>query len=63
MKDIFKIEITPAKNGFIIEAHADNKGKVVTETYACESQASVMRRVSDLAKKLQYPMVANGSLG
>lgn len=55
MKDIIKIEITPAKNGFILEAHGDNKGKVVTETYACESAASVMRRLPSLLKKLGVP--------
>lgn len=54
MKDIIKIEITPAANGFILEAHADNKGKVVTATYACESQQSVMRRLPDLLKTMEF---------
>lgn len=53
MKDIIKIEITPAHKGFIIEAHGDNNGKVVTKTYACESAASVMRQLPDLMRNLQ----------
>ena len=55
MKDIIKIEITPAKNGYILEAHGDNNGKVVTETYACESAASVMRRLPPLLQNLRAP--------
>jgi hypothetical protein len=54
VKDVIKIEITPAANGFIIEAHADKNGKVATTTYACESQQSVMRRLPELLKKLEY---------
>lgn len=54
MKDLIKIEITQVTNGFVIEAHGVNgKGKVITDTYACETQASVMRRLPDLIKKLQ----------
>lgn len=56
MKDIIKIEITSVKQGFMIEAHGESKGKVVTDTYACETAASVMRRLPDLIKKLQYPV-------
>lgn len=59
MKDIIKIEVTPAKNGYIIETHADNKGKVVTDTYACESAASAVRRFTSLIKKLE--VVSDGN--
>lgn len=52
MKDFIKIEIRPVANGFIIEAHADNRGKVLTETYACEGTASVMRRLPRLLKNM-----------
>lgn len=56
VKDIIKIEITQATDGFIIEAHGSNsKGKVFTDTYACETQASVMRKLPDLIRKLQQP--------
>jgi hypothetical protein len=57
MKDFIKIEITPCANGFIVEAHGDNNGKVVTETFACEGAASVMRRIPRLLKKLAVEFV------
>lgn len=60
MKDIIKIEITQATDGFIIEAHGESKGKVITDTYACETQASVMRKLPDLIRKLQQPNHAEG---
>lgn len=55
MKDIVKIEIAPAKNGYILEAHGESKGKVITDTYACETAASLMRKLPDLLKNLKYP--------
>lgn len=54
MKDIIKIEITPTKNGWIMQAHGDDgKGKVLSDTYACESGASLMRRLPVLLKKMR----------
>lgn len=55
VKDIIKLEVRPVNNGFVIEAHGDNKGKVVTQTFACESAASAVRRLTSLIKKLEVP--------
>jgi len=52
-KKLIKIELGAVQNGYLISAHYDNHGKVQTETYACETQASVMRRIPMLLKNIR----------
>lgn len=55
MGNPFKIEILPVKNGYLVLSHMEDeqqKGKTKTETYACESPASVNKRVSNLVPRM-----------